>query len=453
MRDLVMCLYLSLRGVVVSRDGGDDQTTAEGVAESELRAAGLSVMRASHPVPDVRGGVAAAAVLAAVASASEDNASVLVLLSGGASALLPAPAPGLTLEDLRGMTAALLASGCTITEANALRKHMSALAGGRLALAARGAPLLALALSDVVGDRADVIASGPTALPDGSTWADCAATLARYPSLAAGLPPAVTAAVAAADPARETPKCAPPPGVSTRVIAGAGAALRAAASRLQSAYGVPALLLTSSLQGEASEVARALVAAAGDAVSWSWAGSPLLADPVPKATTGPPRPRAALLTGGETTVTLRAHGGNGRGGRNQELALAALIAAADAEAGSPRAASEPLTHGDLSIVCFATDGSDGPTDAAGVCIQSARAAWRACTAAGLDAADALRRHDAYTFFESLDRSMGAADAGTSGKFTHGDDGLLPRMSLAPGGLIRTGSTGTNVGDVSLILCY
>jgi glycerate 2-kinase len=444
----------TVRGLVVARDGGvGGGGVGDAAAASELRAAGLEVVWAAHPVPDGRG-AAAAAALSALAAGADGGAgeSVLLLLSGGGSALLPAPAPGLTLGDLVGLNAALLDSGCTIAEANALRKHTSALAGGRLARAV-SAPLLTLALSDVIGDRPDVIASGPTALPDGSTWADCAAALARYPGLAAALPPRVAALVTAADAAGETPKQPAPPGQALRVVGSNASALRAAAARLRDPpHALPALLLTAALQGEAAEVARALVAAARDARAWEWAGAPLVA---PSACGGGGRPVAALLAGGETTVTLRVHAGArapGRGGRNQELALAALIAFAEAEAGSPAAAAAPHTAGDLAIICFATDGSDGPTDAAGACIPSAREHWRARAAAGIDAAGALRRHDAYEYFASMDAVMAAATA-RAGAHASGDDEQLPLIACAPGGLIRTGATGTNVGDIVLFLVY
>jgi len=192
-----------------------------------------------------------------------------------------------------------------------------------------------------------------------------------------------------------------------------------------------------------------LVAAAGDARSWAWAGTPLLDDGAVAGAAalgevaGGGRPIAALLAGGETTVTLRPHAGApppGRGGRNQELALAALIAAAEAEAGSPRAAAPPYTAGDLAIICFATDGSDGPTDAAGVAIPSARAHWRARAAAGIDAADALRRHDAYSYFAAMDGPLGPGEEERG-------------VRIAPGGLIFTGPTGTNVGDIACLLHF
>lgn len=498
--DSAQLLSLPLRGAVVTK-----YSHVTGPERESLVAAGLTVTEAAHPVPDAAGTAAAASVLELVRECSEADV-VLLLLSGGGSALLSRPADGLSLADLQAMNSALLEAGCSIDEVNAVRKHTSSISGGRLAAACKGR-LLTLVLSDVVGDKLEVIASGPS-VPDPSTFSDCARIIARYPGLAAALPAAVVShlSAGAAGLADETPKSLPASRQHVHIVGSNRAALQAAAGAVEVVYGARSLVLTSRLQGEAAEAAKALVAVAQSSDEWQFGGQPLCAS-TPAASTGgrsergaqtsgagvesegrtgataagtTPRPRYALLAGGETTVTLRRHSSDpepGRGGRNQELALAALIAAAGPTSGSScGTAAAPFTAGDVGIVCFGTDGTDGPTDAAGVYIPSARLHWRAAAAAGLDPAAALQHHDAYTFFEALDGSMrtalAAAEApeaavpavdacldarpaarAVSGAATGSAADESRPIRIAPGGLIRTGGTGTNVCDVTLLLVY
>jgi hydroxypyruvate reductase len=486
---------LPLRGTVVTKYGH-----VAGPERESLVAAGLTVTEAAHPVPDAAGTAAAASVLELVRDCSEADV-VLLLLSGGGSALLSRPVDGLSLADLQAMNSAQLEAGCTIDEVNAVRKHTSSISGGRLAAASKGR-LLTLVLSDVVGDKLEVIASGPS-VPDPSTFSDCARIIARYPGLADALPAAVVAHVraGAAGLVDETPKSLPASRQHVHIVGSNRAALQAAAGAVEAVFGARSLVLTSRLQGEAAEAAKALVAVAQCSDEWQFGGQPLCASAQAASFAGSagrkspatsagvrsdggasapaagatPRPRYAVLAGGETTVTLRRHASDpepGRGGRNQELALAALIAAAGPTSGSScGAASAPFSAGDVGILCFGTDGTDGPTDAAGVYIPSARLHWRTAEAAGLYPAAALQRHDAYTFFQALDGPMrtafaaseapgAAAFAGEPCLDAHSAAGAIkepadePRpIHIAPGGLIRTGGTGTNVCDVTLLLIY
>ena len=254
----------------------------------------IEIVEASHPVPDERGRDAARRILALAASAGPDDL-VLCLISGGASALLALPAEGLTLEDKQAVNRALLRSGADIGEMNTVRKHLSAIKGGRLAAAAFPAETVSLLISDVPGDDPSVIGSGPT-VADPSTFADARAVLARY-----GIepPPAVARRLAAA--ADETPK----PGDerlsrSRAVIIASPRASLAAAAEVARSRGVTPLILGDAIEGEAREVGRAM---AGIALSVARHGQPVA-------------PPAVLLSGGETTVTVR---GNGRGGRNTEF--------------------------------------------------------------------------------------------------------------------------------------
>jgi hydroxypyruvate reductase len=341
-----------------------------------------ALREAGHPVPDARSEAAARALLALAASTEPDEL-LVVLLSGGASALLACPLPGLALEDLAATTRALLASGAEIGEVNAVRKHLVELAGGRLARAAGAGRVEVLVVSDVIGDRLDVIGSGPCE-PDPTTFADALAVLARR-GLRHVVPPRVLAHLeAGAQGARpESPK----PGdaafarVRTTLVASLDAALAAARDAAR-ARGLRSWVLTAALRGEAAEAGRRL-AALGCSVRTR--------DPV------------CLLAGGETTVTLplEGTGARGRGGRNQELALAAALALAGREG--------------VSLLAAGTDGSDGPTDAAGALADGGTVARGA--ARGADAAAALAAHDAYGFF------------------------------AAEGGCLRTGPTRTNVMDL------
>jgi glycerate 2-kinase len=339
----------------------------------------IEVVEAAHPVPDAAGAAAAARILAAVGGLSRDDL-VLCLISGGASALLALAAPGLSLADKQQVNKALLRSGATIAEMNCLRKHLSAIKGGRLAAAAYPARVVTLVISDVPGDDLSVIGSGPT-VADPTTFADARAVLDKY-----GIVPsaAVAARLAARD---ETPKPGDPRlvGNETILIARPQDSLMAAAEVAEAA-GYRALVLGDSIEGEARDVA---LVHAGIARQIRRHGQPA---PAP----------AVLLSGGETTVTVR---GAGRGGRNAEFLLALTIAL-DGMAG---------VH---AIACD-TDGIDGSEDNAGA--RTGPDSLARARAKGLDAKARLADNDGYGFFAGI------------------------------GDLIVTGPTLTNVNDFRAIL--
>jgi hydroxypyruvate reductase len=328
----------------------------------------IALREAAHPVPDAAGEAAARELLDAVAGLAAHDL-VICLISGGGSALLPAPSGGVTLDDMVRTTDLLLRSGAAIGEINTVRKHLSRIAGGRLARAAFPARVLTLVVSDIVGSPLDAIASGPT-VADPTTYADALRVLHDY-ALSDRVPAAVrrTLEQGAAGAIPETPKPGDPALRGSRVIVVAdNAAAARAAMRKARRLGFHARLLSTYLEGEAREVGRALAAVARQI-----------------AETGDPLPRpACLVAGGETTVTIK---GTGRGGRNQELAL-----------GAARALDG--VRGAL-VVGFATDGTDGPTDAAGAVADGttlSRARRRATIAStsirdrrGWTGRDALRR--------------------------------------------------------------
>ncbi|MCB0060845.1 MAG: glycerate kinase [Caldilineaceae bacterium] len=326
----------------------------------------VEITEASHPMPDEAGAIAGGRILALAAQANAEDL-VIALLSGGGSALLVAPAEGLTLGDMQGMTDALLACGATINEINCLRKHCSAVKGGQLARAVAPATLITFALSDVIGSPLDVIASGPT-VPDASTWADAWAIVKKY-ALADKLPIAVAQRLRAGlnGELPDTPKADDPAFATTQNVVVADNRVAALAALEQAkAGGYNTLLLTTHIEGEAAQVAKVAV-------------------PLAKEIREPGNPVAApacLILGGETTVTLGER--PGRGGRNQELALAAALAL--------------QTRPGVTIVSLATDGTDGPTDSAGGMADSGTVARGAAT--GFNAADYLRRHDAYPFLQA-----------------------------------------------------
>jgi len=358
-----------LSGLVVTRYG-------HGVGPLER----IEVVEASHPVPDAAGQAAAARMLGLVRGLGPDDL-VLCLISGGGSALLALPAPGLSLADKQAVSRALLRSGAGIGEMNCLRKHLSAIKGGRLAAAAAPAALLTLMISDVPGDDPSVIASGPT-VPDPSTLAEARAVLDRY---RIDPPPAIARWLG--DPAAETPKAGDPVFARTRavMIATPQGALDAAAAVARAA-GVTPLILGNALEGEAAEVARVM---SGIARQCAAHGQPVAAPCV-------------LISGGETTVTLR---GGGRGGRNAEFLLG-LAVALD---------RHPGVH---AIACD-TDGIDGTEDNAGALLTPDALARAA--AVGVNARERLADNDGYGFFAGL------------------------------GDLVTTGPTRTNVNDFRAIL--
>ena len=350
----------------------------------------IALCEAGHPLPDANS-LEGARRLLELADAADARTLVILLLSGGASALLAAPAPPLSLADKQATTELLLGCGASIDEINCVRKHLSALKGGRLGQRLHPARCLTLVLSDVVGDRLDVIASGPT-VADPTRFDEALAILDRY-RLRRAVPAAVRELLqqGAAGAVAETPKPGDPrlAGIATVLLGTNLLALRAAAARA-AALGYRVLPLTCRATGEARELARLLLALGVDARDHG-----LLAS----------RP-VCLLAGGETTVTLR---GSGRGGRNQELALAFLAGLA----------ADPAEGRGLYFLSAATDGNDGPTDAAGAFASGELLA--AARQAGLDPAAYLERNDAYPFFDRL------------------------------GALLKTGPTNTNVCDLQLLL--
>jgi glycerate 2-kinase len=334
----------------------------------------IRINECGHPIPDRRG-VAGARRIAQIASEAGPADLIICLISGGASALLPLPAPGITLAEKQKTTRLLLHCGASIHEINCVRKHISRIKGGQLARLAYPATLLTLILSDVIGDDLDVIGSGPT-VPDRSTLAHARAILKKY-----GIPNKLLAA------AEETPKPGDKIFEKTRyVTVGSNALAVDAAAAEARRLGFHTLVLSTYLEGEAREVARVHAAVAKEIRA---SGRPV------------PRP-ACVISGGETTVRVR---GKGLGGRNQEFALAAAL-----DIDGLR---------DVVILSAGTDGTDGPTDAAGA-ICDGTTLGRAQTL-GLNAAAFLANNDSYHFFE------------------------------ATGDLIKTGPTGTNVADIQVIL--
>jgi glycerate 2-kinase len=321
----------------------------------------IEVIEAAHPVPDANSERGARRLLERVQGLGPDDL-VLALISGGGSALLALPAPGLTLADKQAVNRALLHSGATITEMNAVRKHLSGIKGGRLAAAAAPARVVTLAISDVPGDDPAVIASGPT-VPDPTTFATARALLARY-----GIDPSPpVAARLASGEAEETPKPGSLPPTDYRMIATPMMALRSvAAAALE--MGLQPLILGDALEGESREIG---IAMSGIARSVRAHNEPL-------------SPPCVLLSGGETTVTIGPVA-PGRGGRNTEFLLGLAVALQGAP-GIWAAAGD-------------TDGIDGTEDAAGALVTPdtiARA--RAC---GLDPRSVLAAHDSYGLFDAI----------------------------------------------------
>ena len=314
--------------------------------------AGLRRIRlheAGHPVPDERG-VEGAREIARIARESGPRDLVLVVISGGASALMPLPGPGITLAKKKQITRRLLASGATIQEMNTVRKHMSAIKGGHLAAMAAPATVVALILSDVIGDDLSVIGSGPT-VPDPTSVSDAANVLRRF-----GIPaPRLT----------ETPKVS---GAAQNVIVGSNRQSIAAASEKARERGYQPIVLSTTIDGETRDIARMHAAIAREMVAHGGG-------------------KWCFLSGGETTVTLR---GSGLGGRNQEFVLAAAIALES-------------TPG-LTIFSAGTDGIDGPTDAAGAVAQSGARDVR-------EAQTYLDKNDSYRYFE---RTGGLVKTGPTG---------------------------------------
>jgi glycerate 2-kinase len=342
----------------------------------------LVSMECGHPIPDANGENGARCIAEIARGAQRDDL-VICLISGGASALMPLPAPPVNLEQKQETTQFLLDCGADIHEMNCIRKHISLVKGGQLAQLAYPATVLTLILSDVIGDDLDVIGSGPT-VPDRSTFADARAILEKY-RIQNKVPPEVRERLKANEP--ETPK--PGDKVFKRVqnlIVGSNRLAVDAASAEARSLGYHTMVLSTFIEGETRDVARVHAAIAKEI----------------RASGRPAKPPACVISGGETTVTIR---GKGLGGRNQEFALAAAIDIAGLK--------------NIAILSAGTDGLDGPTDAAGAFVDGATVAR--AKAAGMDAGKFLANNDSYHFFERL------------------------------GDLIKTGPTGTNVADIRIML--
>jgi len=338
--------YWIVDGLVIVKEGhGGPQTVGR-----------VQIVEAGHPVPDQRGMDATQAMLAMLEKAQPDDL-VLVVLSGGGSALLTFPVPGVSLADYQHLTTQLLASGANIGEINRVRRQLDAVKGGGLARAAAPTPVTALILSDVVGDPLEMIASGPTVPLEGK-WQPAMEIVTRY-GLKGSLPEGILKAL------RHPPM---PPLLASvlpnnLLVGNNEIAARAAISQAEK-FGFEAHLLTTTLQGEARQVGEQM-------------GTRLL----DYATSDAPRP-SVWVAGGETTVTLR---GSGVGGRNQELALAAV----------------PVLDGleNAALVTLATDGGDGPTTAAGAVVTGET--LQRAVKSGLDAITSLENNASHTFFSAL----------------------------------------------------
>jgi glycerate 2-kinase len=337
-----------LQGTVVTRYGHTVPTRR------------IEVIEASHPVPDANSERGARRLLERVRGLGTDDL-VLALISGGGSALCASPAPGLTLADKQAINRALLASGANISEMNCVRKHLSAIKGGRLAAAARPARVVTLAISDVPGDDPAVIASGPT-VPDPTTFADARAIVTRY-----GIKPSAAVATRLAQATDETPKPEDLPNSEFRLIATPMMALSHMAD-VARGQGLAPLILGDALEGEAREMGIVL---AGVARSIRTHRQPLA-------------PPAVILSGGETTVTL---GGDaaGHGGRNTGFLLSLAVALAGAA--------------DIWAIAGDTDGLDGMDDIAGAVLTPDSLAR--ARAKGLDPRAMLAGHDSHTLFDAI----------------------------------------------------
>jgi glycerate 2-kinase len=353
-------------------------------AETEI----IRLNEAGHPIPDAAG-MAGTKQMAELARQATDEDLVLCLISGGGSALMTLPAEGITLADMKSLTDAFLRCGATINEINAVRKHLSQTKGGNLARLAHPAEIASLILSDVVGNPLDVIASGPT-VADTTTFADAYGVIEKY-SLLEVLPRPIVERLrqGAEGLIPETPKVGAEAFTRTHnlIIASNEVAAEAAMAKAEG-LGFHTLLLSTFVEGEAREVAKVFAALAKEILH---SGRPVS------------RP-ACVVAGGETTVTIR---GKGLGGRNQEMALSAALEIAGLE--------------EVMIIPLATDGTDGPTDAAGAIADGST--LRRAQEAGLSAPQYLADNDSYHFFQQL------------------------------GDLLITGPTNTNVNDLTFTFVF
>jgi hydroxypyruvate reductase len=343
----------------------------------------LPIFEAGHPIPDERSLFAGEQILSLLEGVEASDL-VICLISGGGSALVTCPYPGITLAELQALTAQLLACGARIDEINTLRRQLDRLKGGGLAQAAAPAQLVSLILSDVVGNPLEAIASGPT-VADPTTRKDALNILDRY-QLRDKVPESILN-ILAGSPDKLLPEKAGLKNVHNLIV---GSNLLAAQAALAQARreGFNTYLMRTDLQGEAREVAHELC----NHLRWAWQR----ADPVPRP--------ACILAGGETTVSLR---GDGRGGRNLELALSAVTDLAD--------------FPDVMLVTLATDGEDGVTDAAGAVVTGD--SFDRAAELGLQPEAYLARNDSYPFFSALED------------------------------LLKPGPTGTNVNDLTFLFTF
>lgn len=375
---------VSLMAKAIEETVGDHLTSGVVVTKygHAARLKKIREIEAGHPLPDMNGARGASEILKLARSAGKDDL-VICLLTGGASALLPAPAQGINLTEKKKLTGLLIKSGASIDEINAVRKHISSIKGGRLLEAANPARLITLVISDVVGDSLSTIASGPTA-PDTTAYSDAIEVLNKY-GLIKKTPPSIISLLKKGERGdiKETPK----PGArffkkcDNLIISSNRSALGAASSKAR-ALGFNTIILTSQLCGNTREAARFFISILKEI----------------KKTGNPVRPPACLLMGGETTLKVA---GKGVGGRNQEFALVSAIELSGTEG--------------ITVLSAGTDGTDGPTEAAGAFADSLT--LRRAEAKGLWAKQYLENNDSYSFFN------------------------------ASGGLFITGPTGTNVMDV------
>ncbi|NIR47227.1 glycerate kinase [candidate division KSB1 bacterium] len=346
----------------------------------------VKINEADHPLPDEAGLAGARQIIQLLEKTGERDL-VICLISGGGSALLPLPADGISLNEKQDVTKKLLACGANINEMNAVRKHISKIKGGQLARAAAPATLITLMLSDVIGNYLDVIASGPT-VPDSSTFRDAKEIIERYQiwnDILDTVKEHILKGVNGEIP--ETPKEGDEIFFKTQnVVIGSNIQALLAAEEKANSLGYHSLVLSSFIEGETKDVARVHAAIAKEILQ----------------TGNPVKPPACVISGGETTVTIR---GDGKGGRNQEFVLAAALDIAGLHS--------------VVILSGGTDGTDGPTDAAGA-ICDGRTVERA-SEQGLNARQHLSNNDAYPFFKKLDD------------------------------LLMTGPTNTNVIDLRLVL--
>lgn len=346
----------------------------------------VKIIEAGHPVPDENGMNGTAGIIKLLRDADEHTL-VVCLISGGGSALLISPSQGITLAEKKRITGLLLNSGAQIQELNAVRKHISGVKGGRLARLASPAKVISLVLSDVIGDSLDVIASGPTS-PDPTTFSDALSVLEKY-RLTDETPESILKTLLDGEKGivPETPKEDDPvfDKVDNLIIGSSKMAL-AAAKEKATDLGLSVNILSENIHGEAAEIGEWL---AEKAVSR-------------KRNLGAHHKPLCLISGGETTVTVR---GKGLGGRNMELALAFAMAIGGAEG--------------ITLLSAGTDGTDGPTDAAGAIVDGTTSTK--AREAGLDPPEYLRNNDSYNFFSKA------------------------------GGLFVTGPTGTNVMDIQIVV--